>query len=82
MLRIIRKYTLINQERFFFKNYYKDLLDILPVSFNENKDARHSIKQNAMIEFIKQKSNKDYNDMNKADNIFNQNILKDQNYKK
>jgi len=76
MLRIIGKITMINHERYFFKNYYKDSLSIDSVQ-NENKTGRHLSKYNAMMEYIKNKSNDDFFKMDKPSkmifkNIFNQ----------
>ena len=77
MLRIIGKMTLINNERYFFKNYYKDSLDIEPCFNVQDKKERHLQKYNSMIEYIKNKSNEDFTKIDKPSkmifkNIFNQ----------
>jgi len=78
LLRIVGKVTLKDQERFYVKNYYKDVLDVERVTILKgNKKERIKFKENQMFEFIKEKSNEDFILMEKKhemifNNIFNQ----------
>ena len=77
MLRIIGKVTLINNERYFFKNYYMDNLDIEPV-FNDNenvKKERHLSKYKTMIEYINNKSIDDFKNFDKPCKMIFKNIF-------
>ena len=80
MLRIIGKITLKDQERFYFKNYYRELLDNKGVRFNKlKKEENNKKKEDHIVEYIMKKSNEDFDLMTDQEkmifrNIFNQDI--------
>ena len=80
LIRIIGKFTLLDQERYFFKNYYKDYLDTKSIEMMEkSKKFRNLQKEEEMFKFIEEKSIQDFNHINKQDkmifnNIFNKDI--------
>ena len=83
MLRIIGKITMNNNERYYFKNYYRYSLDIddsASIKNKENKVGRHLLKYNEMIEYIKNKSYEDFENMDEPKKIFYKNIFNQKNY--
>jgi hypothetical protein len=74
-LRVIGKVTLEHQERFFFKNHFKENLDIQGVYNKDEKNERNNFKKKQMIDFIKEKSNEDFSKLNRSGRIIFNNIF-------
>ena len=75
MLRVIGKVTMLNHERFFFKNFYRDILDAQPVSFRKHKEGRNLNKKFEMLDFIKHKSIEKFDELDKPGKILMKNLF-------
>jgi hypothetical protein len=76
LLRIIGKITLLDEEKFYFKNYYRNLLDNKEVLYSkENINQKAKVKFQRMVKYIKKNSKKDFNDTTQGEKMIFINIL-------